>query len=166
MSDKEKEKLSYKERTGKTRVGTFLEGIVSVSPALLEVASLVTGVDGLSVLADKIRGEGGGLNNGLGLSDFQRDLALKELEADISEQKQITKRWEADMNSDSWLAKNVRPMLVINFAVLIDVVVCSYLWGKPIAEAILPLVITMGTTTIGGYFMLREFGKDSKLRHK
>lgn len=35
------------------------------------------------------------------------------LDSEASLQKNVTKRWEADMNSDSWLSKNVRPMVLI-----------------------------------------------------
>ncbi len=31
--------------------------------------------------------------------------------------------------------------------------------GRPLGEAYLPLVMTMGVTVIGGYFTLREYGK-------
>ena len=36
-------------------------------------------------------------------------------------QKQVTERWKLDMNSDSWLSKNIRPL------VLIFLVVCTML---------------------------------------
>ena len=48
---------------------------------------------------------------------------LKELimNHEVQMQKQITDRWTADMNSDSWLSKNVRPM------VLIFLIICTML---------------------------------------
>ena len=48
---------------------------------------------------------------------------LKELimNHEVQMEKQITDRWTADMNSDSWLSKNVRPM------VLIFLIVCTML---------------------------------------
>ena len=43
------------------------------------------------------------------------ELKIKELVAGYETQmeKEITDRWKADMNSDSWLSKNVRPMVLI-----------------------------------------------------
>jgi uncharacterized membrane protein (DUF106 family) len=38
---------------------------------------------------------------------------LAQLEADVNEQDNLTKRAEADMRSDSWLSKNIRPMTLI-----------------------------------------------------
>jgi hypothetical protein len=35
------------------------------------------------------------------------------MQADIAEAQEVTKRWEADMSSDSWLSKNIRPMALI-----------------------------------------------------
>ena len=40
---------------------------------------------------------------------------------EIEMEKNITRRWESDMKSDSWLSKNVRPMM------LIFVMVCTML---------------------------------------
>jgi len=38
---------------------------------------------------------------------------LAQLQADVQEQVELTKRLEADMASDSWLSKNIRPMTLI-----------------------------------------------------
>src|SRR6056300_977835 len=48
---------------------------------------------------------------------------IKELIAnyEVEMEKNVTSRWKADMNSDSWLSKNVRPL------VLIFLVVCTML---------------------------------------
>lgn len=42
-----------------------------------------------------------------------KEKALKLLEMDIIEMQEISKRWVSDMSSDSWLSKNVRPMMLI-----------------------------------------------------
>ncbi len=46
----------------------------------------------------------------LTLRNALQDMLLKS-EAEL--QKNVTERWEADMSSDSWLSKNVRPMVLI-----------------------------------------------------
>lgn len=38
---------------------------------------------------------------------------LQQIQADINEQQELTKRQQADMLSDSWLSKNIRPMTLI-----------------------------------------------------
>ena len=47
------------------------------------------------------------------LVKVQQEGRLAELQADNIEQQELTKRQEADMKSDSWLSKNIRPMTLI-----------------------------------------------------
>jgi uncharacterized membrane protein (DUF106 family) len=47
------------------------------------------------------------------LLKMQQEGRLAELQADVKEQEELTKRLEADMASDSWLSKNIRPMSLI-----------------------------------------------------
>jgi len=49
----------------------------------------------------------------LELLKMQQDGDFKKMEADIVEAQELTKRQEADMMSDSWLSKNIRPMTLI-----------------------------------------------------
>ena len=54
---------------------------------------------------------------------FEAERKIKELMAnyEVEMEKNITSRWEADLKSDSWLSKNVRPL------VLIFLIVCTML---------------------------------------
>jgi hypothetical protein len=47
------------------------------------------------------------------LVELQQQGRLAELQADTAEAQELTKRAQADMASDSWLAKNIRPMTLI-----------------------------------------------------
>jgi uncharacterized membrane protein (DUF106 family) len=49
----------------------------------------------------------------LELLQMQQNGELAQINADIAEQHELTKRQEADMLSDSWLSKNIRPMTLI-----------------------------------------------------
>jgi hypothetical protein len=49
----------------------------------------------------------------LKLLELQQSGALAQLNADMQEQVEVTKRQENDMKSDSWLSKNIRPMTLI-----------------------------------------------------
>lgn len=49
----------------------------------------------------------------LELLKMQQDGRLAEIQADLGEQQELTKRQQADMASDSWLSKNIRPMTLI-----------------------------------------------------
>jgi hypothetical protein len=46
-----------------------------------------------------------------------KEMALKLLDLDISEMENISKRWDSDMRSDSWLSKNTRPLALIYLTV-------------------------------------------------
>mgnify|MGYP003126272345 CR=1 FL=1 len=67
--------------------------------------------------ADLVKGVGGVIDN-LHTSKEEKLAAenkIKELISDYETKMEanITDRWKADMNSDSWLSKNVRPMILI-----------------------------------------------------
>ena len=49
----------------------------------------------------------------LELAKLAQDGKLAEIQADTAEAQEVTKRAEADMASDSWLSKNIRPMTLI-----------------------------------------------------
>jgi len=146
---------NYKEKHGVTRVGKFLKGLQGVAPGLLKVAGTLTGIKGLNKLAKVIK-------NDPSVSETDKEVVLELIKLDIAEAQEITKRWEVDMKSDSWLSKNIRPLVVANFTLLIDAVIISSMAGKDLGENYLPILMTMGLTAIGGYFTLREYGKSKR----
>ena len=68
--------------------------------------------------------------------------------ADSEAQEQITARWKADMESDSHLAKNIRPMVLIYLTVIFTV--CAFFDGNigefKIAEEYIPIFQTLLVT--------------------
>jgi uncharacterized membrane protein (DUF106 family) len=49
----------------------------------------------------------------LELAKLAQEGKLADLQADMTEMQELTKRHGADMASDSWLSKNIRPMMLI-----------------------------------------------------
>jgi len=49
----------------------------------------------------------------LDLAKLAQEGKLADIQADITEAQELTKRQQADMASDSWLSKNIRPMTLI-----------------------------------------------------
>ena len=49
----------------------------------------------------------------LKLLEMQQNGELAQIAADTAEQQELTARLQADMNSDSWLSKNIRPMTLL-----------------------------------------------------
>ena len=67
--------------------------------------------------ADLVKGVGSVIDNlhTSGEEKLAAENKIKELIANYETEmeKNITSRWEADMNSDSWLSKNIRPLVLI-----------------------------------------------------
>ena len=118
--------------------------------------------------ADLVKGVGGVIDS-LHTSTEEKLAAenkIKELIAnyEVEMEKNITSRWKADMNSDSWLSKNVRPL------VLIFLVVCTMLLifidaGKlqfNVKDSYIDLLQLVLITVIGAYFGGRSFEKRKK----
>ena len=117
---------------------------------------------------DLVEGVGGVIDN-LHTSKEEKleaERKIKEIIAnyEVEMEKNITSRWEADLKSDSWLSKNVRPM------VLIFLIVCTMLLIFIDAGAIkfnvkdsyIDLLQLVLITVIGAYFGGRSFEKVKK----
>lgn len=87
-----------------TRVGKFLS---KAAPNILKGVSNVVPDAGILKLI------GGLISKDEQLPPKDKEEALKLLELDIIEMQEVSKRWVADMGSDSWLSKNVRPVTLI-----------------------------------------------------
>ena len=115
--------------------------------------------------ADLVKGVGGVIDD-LHTSKEEKLAAeqkVKELVAsyEVEMEKQITDRWKADMASDSWLSKNVRPLVLV-FLVVSTVLMIFIDAGTInfVVEAkwtdLLQLVLI---TVIGAYFGGRTMEK-------
>ena len=115
-----------------------------------------------------VKGVGGVLDNLTTSKEekLEAERKVKELVAnyEIEMEKNITSRWEADLKSDSWLSKNVRPV------VLIFLIVCTMLLIFIDAGAInfevksswVDLLQLVLITVIGAYFGGRSLEKVKK----
>ena len=94
------------------------------------------------------------------------ELKIKELVStyEVEMEKQITSRWESDMKSDSWLSKNVRPLVLIFLVVstvlmiFIDAGVISFNVEAKWTDLLQLVLITV----IGAYFGGRSLEKVKK----
>lgn len=173
-----KDKQTYKEKNGTTRIGDFLRDAKSIgkeiAPGLLDIAGAITGRDGLTELADKIRG------NQIKLAAEDKEVTLKLIEQDIEDtreetkrilakyeaetagEQEVTKRWQSDMGSDNMLSKSTRPILVlgITFTYLVSFIIDSI---DTIRFAIPPIhegiMIAILLTALGGFFTIRTIEK-------
>lgn len=151
-----KDKKTYKERNGTTRVGDFLRSINFSKAA--EVVMDIVGGDFKGAL-ETIKGSDE-------LTPAQIDFALKELEFDKQEMQEVTKRWESDMLSDSWLSKNIRPLTLafLTATLFIYIILDSALDGFKIATEWIDLLSSLLLLVYGGYFGARTVEKVVKSR--
>ena len=118
--------------------------------------------------ADLVKGVGGVIDNlhTSGEEKLEAERKIKELIAnyEVEMEKNITSRWEADLKSDSWLSKNVRPL------VLIFLIVCTMLLifidagtiKFEVKSSWVDLLQLVLITVIGAYFGGRSFEKTKK----
>ena len=99
------------------------------------------------------------------LTPQDKETALKLLEIDSQEIQEVSKRWDSDMQSDSWLSKNVRPITLIYFtlATTIYIVLDSLQIDFKIDEAWIELLKTLLVTIYVAYFGSRGFEKYKKI---
>jgi len=151
----------YKQKNGTTRVGDALRWLVKqgkeVAPEILTVAGNITGVEALNELATKIKGD-------TGLSETDKQMLLEELRHDVIEMQETTKRWTADMGSDSWLSKNIRPLSLafLTLTLFLYIILDSSLEGFKIDPNWIDLLSSLLLLVYGGYFGMRSAEKITK----
>jgi|TARA_R100001082_G_scaffold5059_1_gene3581 hypothetical protein len=117
---------------------------------------------------DLVKGIGGVVDN-LHTSEEEKleaNQKIKELVSnyEVEMEKTITERWKVDMNSDSWLSKNIRPMVLIFLVVatvlmiFIDAGVVQF----EVKDTWVDLLQLVLITVIGAYFGGRSLEKVKK----
>jgi hypothetical protein len=141
MSQEKKNKKKFKE----TKLGQFLLG---KSGVFQTVADTIPSKGFLGVLKQLIVKDDT-------LAQKDKDVALEMLRFDLEEMDAVTRRWESDNLSDSWLSKNIRPMTLIFTSIM-------YAAGF-FLEYDLQLYTQIYLLVIGSYFGGRSFEKINKL---
>jgi len=82
-------------------------------------------------------------------------------DADSKAQEEVSKRWEADMKSDSFLSKNIRPMILVYLTVIFTSL--AFFDGNigefALAKEYIPIFQTLLVTVYGAYFVGRTWEK-------
>lgn len=153
----------YKDKNGTTRVGDALRWLVKqgkeVAPELIQLAGNITGIDSLKQLSKKIKESDK-------LSEIDKQILLEELRYDMLEMQEVTKRWQYDMSSDSWLSKNIRPLTLafLTATLFIYIILDSSIQGFKIDSNWIDLLSSLLLLVYGGYFGARTVEKVVKHR--
>ena len=88
--------------------------------------------------------------------------------ADNDAQEQVSRRWESDMRSDSFLSKNIRPLVLIYLTFVFTVL--SFFDGNvgrfSVAEQYIPIFQSLLITVYGAYFVGRTWEKAKSIINK
>ena len=89
-------------------------------------------------------------------------------DADTKAQVEVSKRWEADMKSDSFLSKNIRPFILIYLTVIFTSL--AFFDGNigefALAKEYIPIFQTLLVTVYGAYFVGRTWEKAKAITKK
>lgn len=148
-----------KKRFKDTKVGRFLLG--SGSKIADIVGDLLPSSGVLGIVKNLIDKEDPKI-----LPPEDKEKALKLLELDQIELQEVSKRWESDMKSDSWLSKNTRPLTLIYLTVVTSIYILldALDIAFDIDQSWVELLKTLLVTIYVAYFGSRGFEKYSSIK--
>ena len=148
-----------KKKFSETKVGKFLS---KAAPGILGTVGDVLPDQGVFGIVKNI------ISKDETLPPEDKEKAMKLLEMDMVEMQEVSKRWESDMKSDSWLSKNTRPMSLIFltismvFLILLD----SFKWSFSVSAGWVDLLQTLLVTVYVAYFGSRGAEKFQTIKNK
>ena len=123
----------------------------------------------LSLLTGGLIKDVGNVIDKLTTTDEERLAAKQKIQellekADQDAQVQITERWKLDMESDSFLSKNIRPLVLIYLTVIFTALAFfdGNIGGFQVDEAYIPIFQSLLITVYGAYFVGRTWEKSKK----
>lgn len=149
-----------KKKFSETKVGAFLS---KAAPGILGTVGDVLPDKGvLGMVKNLIQKEPDTV-----LPPEDKEKAMKLLEMDIVEMKEVTKRWSSDMKSDSWLSKNTRPMALIflTISMVLLILLDSYEWEFNVDKGWIDLLKSLLVTVYVAYFGSRGVEKYRKIKN-
>ena len=149
-----------KKKFNETKVGMFLS---KTAPGILDVASDLLPSAGVFGLVKNL------ITKDKDLPTEFKEKALMLLEQDMIEMQEVSKRWESDMKSDSWLSKNTRPMCLI----FLSIMTIAFIWvdshheiSFTVEQEWIGLLKTLVTTVYVAYFGSRGVEKYKTISNK
>lgn len=100
------------------------------------------------------------------LAKIQAEGRLAELQADNIEAQELTKRQQADMASDSWLSKNIRPMTLVFILITYTVFGLLSAWDIEVNQPYVELLGQWGMLIMSFYFGGRTLEKILAMKDK
>jgi hypothetical protein len=84
--------------------------------------------------------------------------------ADNDAQSQVTERWKLDMQSDSFLSKNIRPLVMVFLTTMFTLLAFTdgNIGGFQVQKDYIPIFQSLLITVYGAYFVGRTWEKNKK----
>ena len=145
-----------KKKFNETKIGAFLS---SKAPKILNALGDVLPNQGTLGLVKNL------ISSDNKIKAIDKEQAMKLIEQDIAEMKEISSRWKSDMKSDSWLSKNTRPLVLIflTASAVLMMSIDSFHLQFNVDEAWISLLKTLLITVYVAYFGSRGAEKITKI---
>ena len=139
-----------------TKVGAFL---ASKAPKVLDAIGNVLPDQGTLGIVKNL------ITSDTNIEPVDKEQAMKLIEQDLQELKEVSSRWRADMKSDSWLSKNTRPLALVFLtgSAVFMMAVDSFHLQFDVDEAWINLLKTLLVTVYVAYFGSRGAEKITKI---
>ena len=146
------EKKTFKE----TKIGAFLAN--KAPKVLAAIGDVLPDQGGLGVVKNIISSD-------TKIKAVDKEEAMRLIELDMQELKEISSRWRADMKSDSWLSKNTRPLALVflTASAVLMMAVDSFHLQFDVDDAWISLLKTLLVTVYVAYFGSRGAEKITKI---
>tara|TARA_Y100000114_G_scaffold156494_1_gene183838 strand:- start:2322 stop:2771 length:450 start_codon:yes stop_codon:yes gene_type:complete len=142
-----------------TKIGSFLK---HKAPAILDgIGDILPDQGTLGIVKNIITKD-----NDIPPAD--KETAMKLIEQDIAEMKEVSSRWHSDMKSDSWLSKNTRPLALVFLTLSSVLIMCvdSFHMQFDVDTAWVDLLKTLLVTVYVAYFGSRGAEKITNINKK
>ena len=151
--------MSDKKKFKDTKVGKFLS---KAAPGILGTVGDVLPDSGVLGVVKNL------ISKDEALPPEDKEKAMKLLEMDTIEMQEVSKRWASDMQSDSWLSKNTRPMSLIflTLSMVILILLDSFEWSFEVSSGWVDLLQTLLVTVYVAYFGSRGAEKFQSIKKK
>jgi len=131
--------------------------------AVTALASRLGVSDSVDAVAKAIAGDPAAAQK---IAELELEMAKVAAGAMINEDNNVSKRWDADMSSDSWLSKNIRPMSLVAIFIGYFLFAMMSAFGLNANEAYVTLLGQWGMLIMGAYFGGRTVEKLAEMKKK
>jgi len=155
----QKGKVMKKKTFKETKVGAFL---TNKAPKVLDaIGDILPDQGTLGIVKNLISSDSS-------IEPVDKEQAMKLIEQDLIEMENVSKRWDSDMKSDSWLSKNTRPLTLIylTLASTILIIIDSFHTMFDVDTAWVELLKTLLITVYVAYFGSRGAEKITNNKNK